>query len=151
MKAIKIEGVEDCIRMFDKAPENMMKISQKAMREASKATAKQIRQGIPKRWRKIVKYKVKNYDGKLSARVGLYGTNKNFDWFKAYWANYGTLQGRDPSHQFERKIKRNVKRRNNKGQTAQNFFETSIKDWETTFVNKFESEIMKYEQELYNR
>lgn len=137
--------------MFEKAPENVMKISQKAMREASKATAKQIRQGIPKRWRKIVKYKVKNYDGKLSARVGLYGTNKNFDWFKAYWANYGTLQGRDPSHQFERKIKRNVKRRNNKGQTAQNFFEASIKDWETTFVNKFESEVMKHEQELYNR
>lgn len=49
MKAINIEGVEDCIRMFEKAPENMMKISQKAMREASKATAKQIRQGIPKR------------------------------------------------------------------------------------------------------
>lgn len=137
--------------MFEKAPENMMKISQKAMREASKATAKQIRQGIPKRWRKIVKYKVKNYDGKLSARVGLYGTNKNFDWFKAYWANYGTLQGRDPSHQFERKIKRNVKRRNNKGQIAQNFFEASIKNWETTFVNKFESEVMKHEQELYNR
>ena len=151
MKAIKIEGVEDCIRMFEKAPENMMKISQKAMREASKATAKQIRQGIPKRWRKIVKYKVKNYDGKLSARVGLYGTNKNFDWFKAYWANYGTLQGRDPSHQFERKIKRNVKRRNNKGQIAQNFFEASIKNWETTFVNKFESEVTKHEQELYNR
>ena len=151
MKAINIEGVEDCIRMFEKVPENMMKISQKAMREASKATAKQIRQGIPKRWRKIVKYKVKNYDGKLSARVGLYGTNKNFDWFKAYWANYGTLQGRDPNHQFERKIKRNVRRRNNKGQSAQNFFEASITDWETIFVNKFESEVMRHEQELYNR
>lgn len=151
MKAIKIEGVEDCLRMFEKVPENMMKISQKAMREASKATAKQIRQGIPKRWSKIVKYKVKNNDGKLSARVGLYGTNKNVDWFKAYWANYGTLEGRDPSHQFERKIKRNVKRRNNKGQPAQRFFEASITDWETTFVDKFESEVMKHEQELYNR
>ena len=151
MKAIKIEGVEDCIRMFEKAPENIMKISQKALKEASKVTAKHIRQKVPSRWRKIVKYKVKNYDGKLSARVGLYGTGKNFDWFKAYWANYGTLERRDTSHEFEYKIKRNVTRRNNKGQKAQNFFEKATEGWENAFVDKFEEVINKHEQELYNR
>lgn len=152
MKAVKIEGVEDCIRLFENAPENIMKISQKAMREASKATAKQIRQGTPKNWRKIIKYKIKNKGGLLSARIGLYGTNKNFEWFKAYWANYGTLKHRDPSHEFQYKVKKNVrKRRNNEGQQAQNFFESAIQDWEATFTEAFETEVAKHENELYNR
>ena len=162
MKAIKIVGVEDCIRMFEKAPQNIMKISQKAMKQASKATAKQMRQGIPKRWRKLIKYKVKNTDGKISARIGLYNTHlatgyqpkngKTFDWFKAYWANYGTLKHRDRSHQFQYDIKKNVRRRrNNEGQPAQNFFENAIQEWESVFMNEFEKEVQKHEDEIYNR
>ena len=162
MKAIKIEGVEDCLRMFDKAPENMLKISKKAMREASKATAKQMRSGIPKRWRKLVKYKIMDNQGKVSARIGLYNdhqtsghqpaSGKIFDWFKVYWANYGTLENRDPGHQFQYKVKKKTsRRRNDKGQPAQNFFEMASKQWEDVFVKKFEQEILKNENELYNR
>ena len=160
---IHIEGVTDCIRMFEKAPENVLKISKKAFREASKATAKQIRQGIPKRWRRLVKYKVMDYDGKVAARIGLYNGHqlsgyqptsgrKPFDWFKAYWANYGTLKNRDPEHQFMFKVKNNVKRRRNAtGQKPMRFFEGSIAEWDKTFMTAFENEVMKHEQELYDR
>lgn len=161
MKAIKIEGVEDCLRMFDKAPENVLKISKKAMREASKATAKHMRQGIPKRWRRMVKYKIMDNNGKVSARIGLYNghqvgghqpaSGKTFDWFKAYWANYGTLENRDPSHDFQYKIKKNAKRRNNKGQPAQRFFEAAAQQWDAVFVKEFETQVVKHENELYNR
>jgi hypothetical protein len=100
--------------------------------------------------------------GNIYARVGLYNTKaatgkqpesgKTFDWFKAYWANYGTMSRRDPSHQFEFKVKpKNKYRRQSVGQPAQRFFERSINGWEDVFVKSFEQEVIKNENELYER
>ena len=101
---VRITGVEDCLRMFEKLPANILKIEVAAMRSASKASAKHIRKGIPKRWRRLVKYKVYGANvrraGDTYALIGLYnrkevaghqpeGKDPTFDWFKAYWANYG--------------------------------------------------------------
>ena len=101
--SVSISGLDDCLRMFDQAPENLLKISRKAMKEGSKKAAASIRKKMPKRWRRIVRYKVdKQYDGRLAAFIGLFqiglaqghqnpGKGEIYDWFKAYWQNYGTL------------------------------------------------------------
>lgn len=161
--AIRIEGVEDCLRMFEQVPENMLKISRAAMRAASKETAKKIRKGTPKRFRRLTRYKVgKTAAGNVYARIGLYNGKQISgnqpkkgqipDWFKAYWANYGTLKHRDPSHPFQYKVKpKSRHRRNDVGQRAQNFFEGAIQGWEDVFVEAFSNEIKKQEDELYNR
>lgn len=158
--AIRIEGVQDVLRFLDDMPQQMAKVSMKAMRSASRVTARHIRKGTPARWRKMVKYKVaKSATGNTSARMGLYNgkqtgghqpkNGKTFDWFKAYWANYGTLKHRDPNHHFQTKIKKSRGRRNNVGQRPQHFFEMAINGWENVFVEEFNNQVKKAEDELY--
>lgn len=161
--AIRIEGLDDCLKMFDNVPDNALKVCRKAFRKAARETSKHIGKSIPKRFKKLMKYKVgKTAMGNIYARVGLYNTKaatgkqpesgKTFDWFKAYWANYGTMSRRDPSHQFEFKVKPKSKyRRQSVGQPAQRFFERSINGWEDVFVKSFEQEVIKNENELYER
>lgn len=159
---IRIEGVEDCLKMFDKAPENALKVCRKGLRKGSAAVAKSIRKGVPRDWRKLVKYKVGRLpNGELWARAGLYGSaiakgapkdDPGFRWFKAYWANYGTLTRRDPTHHFQTKVKpESERRRNDVGQPAQHFFENSLNGWEDVFVEAFQAEVKKNEDELYDR
>lgn len=160
-KGVHIEGVEECLKMFENAPENVIKICRKAMKAGSSAVARQIRKATPKRWKRLVKSRVGRLpDGTLYARAGLYNgkqvggnqpkNGQTWDWFKAYWANYGTLSRRDPSHQFRYKVKpRSKYRRQDVGQPAQNFFEQASNGWQETFVHSFENEIERNKEEIY--
>ena len=160
-KAVTISGLDDCLRCFDAAPGNLVKISQTALREASKKTSRQIRQKTPQRFRRLVKYKVfkGGVTGNLNALVGLFnrkqtenGSGKVADWFKAYWQNYGTLTKRDQEHHFQNAVKRNVRnRRNNVGQDAKKFFEQAISGWEEPFVEAFAQSLKEQENKLYDR
>ncbi len=156
-----IEGLDDCLRCLDQAPENVVKMTKQALREAGKKTSRQIRQKTPQRFRRLVKYKV--FKGRTSRDmnmlVGLFnkGQSKNGnseipDWFKAYWMNYGTLMRRDPGHHFEQSVKRNVRnRRNNVGQPAEKFFESAKAGWEGTFMESFRQSMKDQEDKLYDR
>lgn len=157
---IHIEGVEDCLKMFEDAPDNAVKICRKAMRAGARGVANHIRRSTPKRWRGLVKSRVGTLPGGMPwARAGLYNNKKAsgnqsskdpaFDWFKAYWANYGTLSRRDPNHHFQYGVKPNVERRQDVGQPAQNFFEGAIRGWDEAFVNAFEAEVEKNKNEIY--
>ena len=163
---LKIEGLDDCMRMFDHLPDNMLKMEKKAMRKASAAVSRSLRKGIPKRFRKLVKYKM--YEGRdrnTYVLIGMYnkkevagnqpdGRDPVFDWFKAYWANYGTLKRRDPNHQFRYAIKPKTKgnpRRQSVGQPAQKFYERAIRGWQDVYLETFEREMKNNENDLYNR
>lgn len=158
----EIQGLDDCLRWMDKAPENCIKASRAAMRDASKAVSKKMRQRTPKRWRRLVKFAVnKNANGTLAAWIGLFNghqqqghQNKDAkaidDWFKAYWANYGTLTHRDQSHTFKYGIK-NKKRRNNVGQRPMNFFEAAANGAESEFVDAFSKALAEKERDFYDR
>jgi len=158
----EIQGLDDCLRWMDKAPENCIKVSRAAMRDASKAVSKKMRQRTPKRWRRLVKFAVnKNANGTLAAWIGLFNghqqqghQNKDAkaidDWFKAYWANYGTLTHRDQSHTFKYGIK-NKKRRNNVGQRPMNFFEAAANGAESEFVDAFSKALAEKERDFYDR
>ena len=156
-----IEGLDDCLRCLNQSPENVLKMTKQALREAGKKTARQIRQKTPQRFRRLVKYKV--FKGQvsqdLSALVGLFnkqqkanGSSGVQDWFKAYWKNYGTLARRDPDHHFEQAVKRNVRnRRNNVGQPAEKFFEAASAGWEGPFMDTFSQSMKDQEDKLYDR
>lgn len=159
----RIEGIDDILNFLDHLPENMFEITNIAMREGSKAVSKHVRKSIPKRYRKLCTYKVrKDYKGDLEAMIGLFhkgqatGTQpkngKTWDWFKWYWANYGTLKHRDPSHEFQYPIKKKTaKRRNNTGQRPELFFEKAIKEWEEIFATAFDDALAKSSDKLYKR
>lgn len=167
-EGITISGLQDCIKFFDNAPENMMKATRKALREASKETTKLVRAKTPKRWRRMLRYKVvKTYKGDLNAVFGLFNNkmaqghqNPNGsqidDWFKAYWLNYGTLDKRDPEHQFQRPVKHSKtaaarRRKNTAGIAPRKFFEQAIAGWSDPFVRAFQESLRKQENELYDR
>ena len=158
----EIQGLDDCLRWMDKAPENCIKVSRAAMRDASRTVSKKMRQRTPKRWRRLVKFAVnKNANGTLAAWIGLFNghqqqghQNKDAkaidDWFKAYWANYGTLTHRDQSHTFKYGIK-NRKRRNNVGQRPMNFFEAAANGAESEFIDAFNKALAEKERDFYDR
>lgn len=160
-RVFKIEGLDDCIRCMEHAPENVMKMTRSAMKDAGRTTAKFIRGRTPSRFRRLVGYKVAKgqLSGNTYALVGYFskGKKKNSnseipDWFKAYWKNYGTLAKRDRSHNFSYPVKNNVmRRRNNIGQPAENFFETAISGWERQFLDEFRNSMKKQENKLYDR
>ena len=166
--AVKIEGMSDCLNWCDKAPEDMIKLAKKAMYAACGSLAKGVKTKIDPRWRGLVRYKVSGgrNDKDLEAWIGLFnGHQQNgkqpaegatFDWFKAYWKNYGTLTHRDPSHEFSRKIKPSTysaakRRRNNVGQPHENFFEAAMQGFEDLVFRKYSETIAKNIEDCYDR
>lgn len=160
-KVFKIQGLDDCLKCMDTAPRNVLKITRNALRDAGRTTARQIRIKTPGRWRRLVSSKVVKgmATTNLYALVGYFnrGQKKSVDsqasdWFKAYWANYGTLTRRDPSHHFANAVKPRVRgRRNNVGQAAENFFEHAIEGWDRTFFDSFSASMKRQESTLYER
>ena len=70
---ISISGLDDCLRWMDNMPQNCVKATQTALRDASRDVTKTLRQRTPKRWRQLVRYKVKKLqNGKLNAALGLW-------------------------------------------------------------------------------
>lgn len=164
---LSVDGFDECAKMFDALPENILKMEKASMRKASAAVSKNIRKGIPKRFRKLVKYKMyEDRDRNTYVLIGLYnrkeiaghqpegGGDPVFDWFKAYWANYGTLSRRDKNHRFKFAIKPKTAgnpRRQSVGQPSQNFFAKAISGWENIYVDTLEKEMKKNEDMLYGR
>lgn len=156
-----IEGLDDCLKCLDTAPENVVKMTKNAMREGGKAASRVIMAKTPARWRRLVGYKVSKgqLSGNTYALVGYFNKGKSKgtagaidDWFKAYWKNYGTLARRDASHHFSYPVKRHVRgRRNNVGQPANLFFEQSLGGCYERFLSAFRDSMSKQEQTLYDR
>ena len=148
---LEIRGLDDVLRTLEAAPKEMRAIAKKSFSTASSKTAKTLKQRTPKRWRNLVGYRVgvNQKTGGVSARMGYYNAKQAkgkqppkdlarvFDWYKAYWINYGTLSMRDPNHKFKYPIRNRKKRRNNVGMPARHFFEAAIKGWDTVFVAAF--------------
>ena len=154
-----ITGLDDCLKCFDQAPDNLLKLIKRAMKEGGKEAAKEIRKAMPRRFKRLVGSKVVKgtLSGDYSALVGAFnkaksGTSEPSDWFKAYWKNYGTLTRRDQSHKFDYPIKKlNHKRRNEVGQPAENFYDPAIPAAQNAFLRKFEDYIKTNEEYIKQR
>ena len=154
-----ITGLDDCLRCFDQAPDNLLKLVKRALKEGGKEAAKEIRKAMPRRFKRLVGCKVVKgtLSGDYSALVGAFnkaksGTSEPSDWFKAYWKNYGTLTKRSREHKFDYPIKKlNRKRRNEVGQPAEMFYDQAILPAQEAFLRKFEDYIKTNEDYLKER
>ena len=129
-------------------PINADKVVKTAMRKASQALAKDLKKKLP-RYKGLIKSKVY---GKyvLVSKIGLYGSKsskdgKMTDWFKAYWSNYGTLEGRDPSHHFEKKVGQG-----RGGIRHRNFFDKSLEGGDRILIDAFNKELQKQAEKVLN-
>lgn len=150
--------------MFDGAPKELQKAGKKAMASAGRKVAAKLKRQIPSRWKRLIKSKAKmSRDGNFWAVMGLYNGHeaqghqpngkKVSDWFKAYWANYGTLARRDPSHSFDYPVKSRKSasgrlRRNDMGQFPERFFEDAAGGWENVFLDGFKDSLKKQGYDL---
>ena len=142
----KVWGMKEALAGIDGSGDRLEKILKKAMTEGGKAAARAMKGKTPKRWVKLVRYKVgKALTEGSTVRIGYYGTRgaktrtrEIPDFFKAYWKNHGTLSRRDPEHKFDYPVKPNVVRRNDVGQYPEKFFEEAIRGIEEVFVDKVE-------------
>lgn len=161
---ITISGLDDCMRFFDNAPDKMLKVAREAVRKGGQACCRHVKGRMDARWRSLVRSKVrKNDDGNIYATFGLFNghqreghqTKDGVDtWFKAYWKNYGTLEGRDPEHVFKSKVKPATtaaarSRRNRRGEMHQNFFENALVGYQDVFITKFDETIKNRIKEVY--
>lgn len=161
---LDVDGLDDCLKLFD--ADKILQIQKTSMRKASAAVSKSMRKAIPKRFRKLVKYKM--YDdrnGNSYVLIGLHNRGEVaghqpqdgdpvFDWFKAYWANYGTLSRRDRRHKFKYAIKPKTAgnpRRQSVGQPAQNFFDKAASGWQNVYMEALEKEMKNNEDKLNRR
>ena len=154
-----ITGLDDALKCFDRAPDNLLRVVKTALKAGGKEAAKEIRKAMPRRFKRLVACKVVkgSLSGDWSALVGAFnraksGTSEPDDWFKAYWKNYGTITKRDPNHHFDSPVKRGTKsRRNNVGQPNENFFEAAIAGWDVPFMEAFEKSMAEQQEKLYDR
>ena len=160
MVTIQVDGLKEALAAIDDSPVRLKKILDKAFREGGKAAARSVRMRTPKRWKKLVRYKVeKSLAGNTSALVGYFNSSRGSrgkrkdmpDWFKAYWKNYGTLTHRDPTHNFDYPIKPNVKRRNDVGQPPERFFEAAMERMEDAFIRTAEDVLKANEDKILTK
>ena len=158
--SVDIQGIQECYRKLDDMPEAALRLVKKSMLEASKPVTRSIRNAVDiPHWRKLVKSKVavgrSAWEG-TQASIGMFNNGKvtnstkkadRADWFKAYWANYGTLSRRDPNHQFRNPVKAK-KRHQSVGQHQQNFFERGSEGQEQVFLKKFEDYFTEHQNDL---
>ena len=154
-----ITGLDDALKCFDKAPENLLKVVRQAMKDGGRQAAKVIRQAMPRRFKRLVSSKVVKgaVSGDYSALIGAFnraksGNNEPDDWFKAYWKNYGTLTRRDKGHAFDYPVKHlNHKRRNEVGQHAEKFYDGAVGPAQDAFVRTFQDSVKNQEDKLKQR
>ena len=155
--AVRIEGVSRALSQLDASPKQLEKLVEQSMRNAGKQVVSRARGGIPSKYRRLMKCKIipgrRMMSGNTSAIIGMFKGKNRGDgiplWFKAYWANYGTLSKRDPSHTFVSPVKKATKyRRNNVGQEPQRFFDDAMQGWDRTMAENFQREMQQKKDEL---
>lgn len=156
----KLEGVSQCMKAFDKAPENLLKLVKKASQSASRKANKHMQNALDPRWRGLCTYKVTNKKGNIVSTIGLFdkgdatghqpkeGADPVMDWFKAYWNNYGTLGGRDPNHKFREPVKKRQTSTNKSGLAHKNFFENAMAGCDEVYEKEFLSFIEKNKDKI---
>ena len=119
-----ITGVEEAERVLKEYPFEAEKIVKKATRVAGNVMRRRIRTAMPNAaFKKAVTLKIESKKA-IRAKAGLFGKARGKEvpvFFKAYWLNYGTLRGRNPSHKFANGIKKRGKIAN--GIKHRDFFE----------------------------
>ena len=156
--AIRIEGLDQCLKQLDRLPANALRQTEQAMKEAAVPVVRKIRAGMPKEFRRLIKSKLvrgeKRVTGNAAVIIGAFKGKKVSDkdvpqWFKAYWQNYGTLQHRDLGHEFVYPVKKATRhRRNNTGQPHRNFFDDAVRGWEQMMYDGFVAAMKRREGEL---
>lgn len=103
--ANNITGGKTAEEILRDYPNKINAVTKKALRAAVKGPVKDIKAGLKGSLKKKVKAKFIKDGGKQTILFGVLGKkgegDRDLDWFKIYWKNYGTLTKRYSGHKFE--------------------------------------------------
>lgn len=155
---MKIEGTKEACDFLARYPDECKKIILRALRDAVKPITKKVRSAVPvARWKKLVRVKAKESrkSGRLYAVAGMLDNGQvekgNIrEWTKAYFLNYGTLQRRDRSHEFDY-APRGKNSRNKMGITPRNFYDKAVTGLDGDVTDLFLKSVEKQHERLLNK
>lgn len=138
-ETINVRSFEEAYRILENFPINAHKCVDAALKKAGAVIQKRVRSGLPATsWKKDVKNKLFSKPGTSSmAKIRISG----FSFTKAYWSNYGTLAGRDSTHNFRKDVRKG--KENKKGIVHKNFFEKAVETAEPEAIRVFEDTFIK--------
>lgn len=147
----ELEGADQVQRAFDMFPDQMIKELRRSITRHLRALTSRIKSQAPKpEWASFVTQKVSNKSGRVSGVVGYFGDRaQGWEWYKAYWLNYGTLAGRDPAHEFKRP-RRNRQTKQKNGIPYQHFFEKSIDGQDGIVMSQVEKDLENFVNKMNN-
>ena len=151
----KVDGLDQVLEWAKSRPLKMLKVTSRATQVGAARVVRTMYPHIDERWRRLVHFKVTTGQYRnIYCKIGFFNRHEKSvssdidDWFKAYWANYGTLTRRDPNHKFQYSVKpahyaAAKRRRNNVGQPHQNFYDRAIQGYDTVFFNAFAADLAR--------
>jgi len=114
---VKSEGVAETMEILSKLPAKVAKRPlQSTLRRAAKPLEREVQQNLPQKVSELKKaITTKNMRSLPAVKTGIYTKRvmvqlrdgRNYDaYYPLYWLNYGTLERRDPTHQFQKPVRR---------------------------------------------
>lgn len=158
--AIEFTNLDEIYKRFEQAPDKFVKITNECMKEGGKKVARMIRGRAPTEYRRLVGYRIGIGQITKNSYIFMGFFNKDRKkkltqiptWFKAYWANYGTLTKRYPGHHFRTPVKgHNRRRRNNVGQSPELWYEGTIIGWQKVYLEAFSKKLKENEDKILSR
>lgn len=152
---IEIEGMDRVEKWLEDYPKATKSLIRRAMRRAAKPELARSNAALQARIH-AGESKLKFYSRKdnIMLSLGFFGTGEDHNkigkdvsdkwaWYRAYWINYGTLEGRDPKHKFKKAIKENTNKNNSFGIMHENFFEYAMIGAEERIANDMMDTVLK--------
>ena len=144
---LQITGYTEAMTLLQDYPNKINTAVKSAMRKSIAPVVRDIKSQIPKSsWKKAVKYKF--LKGQFPDMIfGLFNTEglpKKGSipvWFKAYWANYGTLSRRYSGHSFVNPVK-SISKNKSGGISFRLFFDKAISGKDGSIMSTFETNLL---------
>lgn len=139
---IALEGLEEFQDYIERFPNEANKALKRAIKRTAQQAVVKIRPSVPTYARKATSYRT------LRSGNGLFGiSGQLFDLGRvitpagiAYFFNYGTLQGRDPNHNFKAPVREQMRGR--KGIKYTHWWENCLNTHSSAIQKDFESNII---------
>lgn len=153
---LHITGYNEAMALLDEYPNKINTAVKSAMRKSVAPVIRDIKAQAPhSEWKKVVRYKFLKgvFPDMLFGLYNSQGLPKKGEipiWFKAYWANYGTLIRRFKGHTFVNPIK-NISRNKKGGISFRLFFEKGISGKEGTMMTTFENALIAEAEKIANK
>lgn len=156
MAEYKITGYDEAMAVLEQYPNKINTAVKAAMRKSVAPVIRDIKAQTPNsNWKKTVRYKFLKgqFPDMIFGMFNSQGLPKKGEipvWFKAYWANYGTLTRRYSSHSFVNPVK-SISSNKRGGISYRLFFDKAVSGKDGAMMSTFEKHLVDEAEKTMNK